>query len=81
VNQVEASGVDVFALHHKRLVCTATWKRLGTRRGEKLDFGGSKDGQPSNRKGELPMEITATLTALTALVSFGFVAAVILGMI
>jgi hypothetical protein len=38
-------------------------------------------GNPPIGKGELPMEITATLTALTAMVSFGFVAAVILGMI
>ncbi len=30
---------------------------------------------------ELPMELTATLTAILAIMSFGFVAAVILGMI
>ncbi|HSB59717.1 MAG TPA: hypothetical protein VLD66_08965, partial [Methyloceanibacter sp.] len=30
---------------------------------------------------ELPMELTATMTAIMAIVSFGFLAAVILGMI
>ncbi len=30
---------------------------------------------------ELPMELTQALTAITAIVSFGFVAAVILGMV
>jgi hypothetical protein len=30
---------------------------------------------------ELPMDITATLTAVMAICSFGFIAAVILGMI
>jgi hypothetical protein len=30
---------------------------------------------------ELPMEITATVTAVMAIISFGFLAAVILGMI
>ena len=30
---------------------------------------------------ELPMEITATVTAIMAIMSFGFLAAVILGMI
>jgi len=30
---------------------------------------------------ELPMDITATLTAIMAIISFGFLAAVILGML
>ncbi|MGE5260208.1 MAG: hypothetical protein ACM3MH_04935 [Actinomycetota bacterium] len=30
---------------------------------------------------ELPVELTATMTAIMAIISFGFVAAVILGMI
>jgi hypothetical protein len=30
---------------------------------------------------ELPMELTATMTAIMAIMSFGFLAAVILGMI
>jgi hypothetical protein len=30
---------------------------------------------------ELPMDLTATLTAVMAIISFGFIAAVILGMI
>jgi hypothetical protein len=30
---------------------------------------------------ELPMELTATMTAIMAIISFGFLAAVILGMI
>ena len=40
-----------------------------------------RHGHPSNRKGELPMELTAKLTMVTAIVSFGFLAAVFLGMI
>lgn len=40
-----------------------------------------RNGHPSNRKGELPMELTAKLTMVTAIVSFSFLAAVILGMI
>jgi hypothetical protein len=36
---------------------------------------------PSNRKGELPMEFTAKLTVASVVLSFGFLAAVILGMI
>ena len=37
-------------------------------------------GSPSIGK-ELPMELTATITAIMAIMSFGFLAAVILGMI
>jgi hypothetical protein len=40
-----------------------------------------QNGHPSNRKGELPMEHTAKLTAVMAILAFGFLAAVILGMI
>ena len=40
-----------------------------------------RNGPPSNRKGELPMELTVKLTMATAIISFGFLAAVILGMI
>ncbi|HML92472.1 hypothetical protein [Methyloceanibacter sp.] len=40
-----------------------------------------QNGHPSNRKGEFPMEITAKLTVATFVLSFGFLAAVILGMI
>jgi len=40
-----------------------------------------QNGHPSNRKGELPMEITAKLTVATVVLSFSFLAAVILGMI
>jgi hypothetical protein len=42
---------------------------------------------PSSRKGtphserRLPMELTSTVTAIMALISFGFLAAIILGMI
>jgi hypothetical protein len=54
-----------------------TWQ-LSSAAGRLGRFG---NGHPSNRKGELPMEITAKLTAMMAIVSFGFVAAVILGMI
>ena len=38
------------------------------------------EGTPSIGK-ELPMELTATVTAIMAIMSFGFLAAVILGMI
>jgi hypothetical protein len=40
-----------------------------------------QNGHPSNRKGELPMEFTAKLTVASVVLSFGFLAAVILGMI
>jgi hypothetical protein len=39
-----------------------------------------EDGAPPIGK-ELPMELTASVTAIMAVVSFGFLAAVILGMI
>jgi hypothetical protein len=54
-----------------------TWQRSSPA----LKLGGFGNGQPSNRKGELPMELTTKLTMATAIVSFGFLAAVILGMI
>ena len=38
------------------------------------------EGTPPIGK-ELPMELTATVTAILAIMSFGFLAAVILGMI
>ena len=38
------------------------------------------EGTPPIGK-ELPMEITATITAIMAIMSFGFLAAVILGMV
>ena len=38
------------------------------------------EGTPPIGK-ELPMELTATVTAIMAIMSFGFLAAVILGMI
>lgn len=40
----------------------------------------SAEGSPPIGK-ELPMEITATATAMMAIMSFGFLAAVMLGMI
>ena len=40
-----------------------------------------QNGHPSTRKGELPMEFTAKLTVASVVLSFGFLAAVILGMI
>ncbi len=40
-----------------------------------------QNGHPSSRKGELPMELTAKLTVASVIISFGFLAAVILGMI
>jgi hypothetical protein len=41
---------------------------------------GRLEGTPPIGK-ELPMELTATVTAIMAIMSFGFLAAVILGMI
>jgi hypothetical protein len=43
-------------------------------------FSGQLEGAPPIGK-ELPMELSATVTAIMALISFGFLAAVILGMI
>ena len=40
-----------------------------------------QNGHPSNRKGELPMELTAKLTVASVILSFSFLALVILGMI
>jgi hypothetical protein len=58
-------------------LCGATGKRLG-------DTGAAtytrREGTPPIGK-ELPMDLTATLTAVMAIISFGFVAAVILGML
>ncbi len=45
-----------------------------------LTLGGRLEGIPPIGK-ELPMELTATVTAIMAIMSFGFLAAVILGMI
>jgi hypothetical protein len=45
-----------------------------------LTLGRRLEGIPSIGK-ELPMELTASITALMAIMSFGFLAAVILGMI
>jgi hypothetical protein len=41
--------------------------------------GGDESIPPIGK--ELPMELTATMTAIMAIMSFGFLAAVILGMI
>jgi hypothetical protein len=45
-----------------------------------LTLDGRLEGTPPIGK-ELPMELTATVTAIMAIISFGFLAAVILGMI
>jgi hypothetical protein len=45
-----------------------------------LTLDGRLEGTPPIGK-ELPMELTATVTAIMAILSFGFLAAVILGMI
>ena len=45
-----------------------------------LTFSKRLEGIPPIGK-ELPMELTATVTAIMAIMSFGFLAAVILGMI
>jgi hypothetical protein len=51
------------------------WQRLSARTAGK--------GVCAVRKGtkELPMELTASVTAIMAILSFGFLAAIILGMI
>ena len=45
-----------------------------------LTLGGRLEGTPPIGK-ELPMELTTTVTAIMAIMSFGFLAAVILGVI
>jgi hypothetical protein len=40
----------------------------------------SRKGTPHSER-RLPMELTSTVTAIMALISFGFLAAIILGMI
>ena len=45
-----------------------------------LTLDGRLEGTPPIGK-ELPMELTATITGIMAIMSFGFLAAVILGMI
>jgi len=51
-------------------------------KGKRLSRRGRTDGmeRPPVRK-ELPMEFTASVTAVMAIVSFGFLAAILLGMI
>jgi hypothetical protein len=51
-------------------------------KGKRLSRRGRTDGmeRPLVRK-ELPMEFTASVTAVMAIVSFGFLAAILLGMI
>ena len=59
-------------------MCAAAPKQLGAQRGANIDFGQSRKG--TDRKGGIPMDQTTAFTALLTLVSFGFVAAIILGM-
>ena len=63
----------------ERVLCSAKRKHLGDNEGV-LTLGKSPQGSPPIGK-ELPMEITATATAIMAIMSFGFLAAGILGMI
>ena len=59
-----------------------TEERLCSAKGETSFKEGRADGmeRPPVRK-ELPMEFTASVTAVMAIVSFGFLAAILLGMI
>jgi hypothetical protein len=57
-------------------------KRSGAGQGESLDFVTVQGREPhSSRKGALPMELPSTVTAVMAIVSFSFLAAIILGMV
>jgi hypothetical protein len=62
---------------HKKL-CSAKRKRLGDERGART-LKGAGSTPPIGK--ELPMEFTASVTAILTIMSFGFLAAVILGMI
>jgi hypothetical protein len=62
-----------------RELCSAKRKRLGDQRGRPYTEKTGEDSPPIGE--ELPMELTATITAIMAIMSFGFLAAVILGMI
>jgi hypothetical protein len=59
-------------------LCSAKRKRLGDERGART-LKGAGSTPPIGK--ELPMEFTASVTAILAIMSFGFLAAVILGMI
>jgi hypothetical protein len=60
-------------------LCSAKRKRLGHQRGARIVAHRDESTPPIGK--ELPVELTATMTAIMAIISFGFVAAVILGMI
>jgi hypothetical protein len=60
-------------------LCGATRKRLGDERGASYTWRTARRDPPIGK--ELPMELTATITGIMAIISFGFLAAVILGMI
>jgi hypothetical protein len=59
-------------------LCAAAPKALGACGSANIDFGTKPERH--GRKGGIPMDHTTTFTALLTLVSFGFVAAIILGM-
>jgi hypothetical protein len=65
------------ALQHKELVQCK--KDLSRRRSR--GQAGSAPRRPLPFEKEFPMELTQALTAITAIISFGFVAAVVLGMV
>jgi hypothetical protein len=58
-------------------LCSAKRKRLGDERGART-LKGAGSTPPIGK--ELPMEFTASVTAILTIMSFGFLAAVILGM-
>jgi len=64
------------------LARTAPKRGCAVQKGKRLSRRGRADGmeRPPVRK-ELPMEFSASVTAVMAIVSFGFLAAILLGMI
>jgi hypothetical protein len=78
VNRSRA-GAFIGSRYGAKELCSAKRKRLGDQRGRPYTEKTWRDSPPIGE--ELPMELTATITAIMAIMSFGFLAAVILGMI
>jgi hypothetical protein len=83
-----AAAIQHLAEPFARLALSACYSKQGTLRRKRAWRGHNKSLKlPAWNKGphrsqrRLPMELTGTVTAILALVSFGFVAAIILGMI
>ncbi|HZP08838.1 hypothetical protein [Methyloceanibacter sp.] len=70
-------GVSRLALRRKGVCAVQKGNVLAIHEGARTVA--KRDDPPIGK--ELPMELTATMTAIMAIISFGFLAAVILGMI